>query len=74
MHGKPPSILNDNNIKLLFDIQKKVFVWLESHFRIDFFIMGLDCITWDISSHSLTVIFTYDSVILRISTRVNFYR
>ncbi|XP_022132021.1 Niemann-Pick C1 protein [Momordica charantia] len=24
VHGKPPSILNDNNIKLLFDIQKKI--------------------------------------------------
>ncbi|XP_022982156.1 Niemann-Pick C1 protein-like [Cucurbita maxima] len=24
VHGKPPSILNDNNVKLLFDIQKKI--------------------------------------------------
>lgn len=35
--------------------------------------MGLDCITWDTTSQSLNVLFTYDGVILRI-LHVNFYR
>lgn len=26
--GKSPSIVNDNNIKLLFEIQKKVIDWI----------------------------------------------